>query len=113
MRIALCSLLVLVACSKKTETPVTTGPLTVGAYCSAFCGKLCDTCGDAQCGDTCKPRCLHDRNPDMLLDGKDPKVALALTKKNLDECLATISKDSCPQVITGQSIAPACFTMQH
>lgn len=115
----------LVACSKGSSTSSTgsgsstasgAAPagayLTVDAYCSAFCNKLCGTCGDAQCQDTCKPRCFHGRTGDLALDGKDPKVALALTQKELDACLATITAQSCP-LIMGGNVRPECFTIQH
>ncbi len=112
------------ACSK-TEAPSAPPPasaptaaapagsyLKVDAYCSAFCGKLCGTCGDSGCQDACKPRCYHGRAPDMAMDGKDPKVALALTQKELDACVATITAESCPKIIAGD-VPPACFTIQH
>jgi hypothetical protein len=89
------------------------GPLLrVDAYCGAFCSKLCGTCGDAACADTCTPRCYHGRAPDSVLDGKDPKVALALTATELDACLKTITAESCPSIMQGQ-VPPACFTIQH
>lgn len=121
-------LLLAAACSKSetpTAPPTAAAPTTaapasapagnylkVDAYCGAFCGKLCRTCGDAACADACKPRCYHGRAADLPMDGKDPKVALALTQKELDGCLATITADSCPSIISGQ-VPPACFTVQH
>jgi len=139
MRIARCALglcgLTLVvalagACSK-SETPSAPAPTTaapaaapaattaaagnylkVDTFCSTFCSKLCGTCGDAGCQDACKPRCYHGRAPDLLMDGKDPKVALALTQKELDACVATITAESCPKIISGD-VPPACFTIQH
>jgi hypothetical protein len=108
------------ACSKNEAptAPATTAAapagnfLKVDAYCSAFCGKLCGTCGDASCAGACKPRCHHGRDPDLAMDGKDPKIALALTQKELDACLAAITAESCPKIIAGE-VPPACFTVQH
>ncbi len=103
------------ACSKKaSESSSSSAPsnLTVGAYCSGFCSKLCGTCGQGDCDTTCKNRCYFGRSPDMLLDGSDPKKGLALTQKNLDECTALITKDSCMTIASGQ-VPPACFTIQH
>lgn len=101
------------ACSKSESPPAPAGSyLKVDAYCSAFCTKLCGTCGDASCADACKPRCSHGRGPDMPMDGKDPKVALALGQKELDACLATITAESCPKIMAGE-VPSACFTMQH
>jgi len=121
-RIALSIMLVmsLAACGKKKDdSKATSAPppaagsyLTVGTYCTTFCDKLCGTCGAAGCTDSCKPRCFHGRTEDMVMDGKDPKIALALTQKELDACIATITKDSCPNIMAGQ-VPPACFTIQH
>ncbi len=87
--------------------------LTVGKYCDGFCDKLCATCGMGECANACRRRCHYGRSPDQLLDGKDPKVALALTQSNLDACLATInSKDSCLSIASG-NVPPACYTIQH
>ena len=88
--------------------------LTVGTYCSAFCSKLCGTCGAGapSCADSCATRCHYGRSPDQVMDGKDPKVALALTQANLDACLATITKTSCMSIASGQ-VPPACYTIQH
>ncbi len=86
--------------------------LTVDSYCTPFCDKLCGTCGDGSCKESCKPRCLFGRAPDSLLDGKDPKVALALTRSELDACLGTITAESCPEIMAGK-VPPACFTIQH
>ncbi len=116
--VAIVLALLAAACSKGSSTSSSPAPgssasyLTVDAYCSSFCGKLCGTCGTASCSDSCKPRCAHGRAPSMLLDGKDPKVALALTQKELDACLATITPASCAAIASGQ-VPPACFTIQH
>ncbi len=120
MRIVLSIFLVVsaAACSKKSSESgaSSAGPtgsyLTVGAYCTGFCNKLCGTCGAGDCDTTCNNRCHFGRSPDLLLDGKDPKQALALTQKNLDECVALITKDSCMSIASGQ-VPPACFTIQH
>lgn len=122
MRIAFSILLALACvagCKKKAADdkagakPAAAGAfLTVGAYCDTFCGKLCGTCGDAQCGASCKQRCLFNRPADMVMDGKDPKTALALTQKELDACTATITADSCPKIMAGQ-VPDACHTIQH
>jgi hypothetical protein len=123
-RIALSILVVvsLAACGKKKEdsSKATSAPppaggsyLTVGAYCSAFCEKLCGTCGTGTtCAQSCKPRCFYGRAEDMILDGKDPKVGLALTQKELDACTALITKESCMTIASGQ-VPPACYTIQH
>jgi len=118
-RIVLCSIFLVcsvVACSKKSSesgAPSTAGSyLTVGAYCNGFCDKLCGTCGAGNCADSCRTRCHFGRSPDLVLDGKDPKVALALTQKELDGCTALITKDSCMAIAGGQ-VPPACFTIQH
>jgi hypothetical protein len=110
------------ACDKKTsnDTPAasTSAPsssgasLTVETYCSAFCGKLCRTCGDRACSTTCNLRCHFGRPPSTVMDGHDPKVALARTQTDLDACLATITAQSCPSIMGGQ-VPPACFTIQH
>ena len=102
------------ACSKgpAASQAAPGGYLKVDAYCSAFCGKLCGTCGNGDCQGACKPRCYHGRAPDLAMDGKDPKVALPLTQKELDGCLATITTQSCPAIISGQ-VPAACFTIQH
>jgi len=107
------------ACSKKSDsgatssaTPATGSNLTVGAYCSGFCTKLCGTCGMGDCDTSCKRRCYFGRSPDYVLDGKDPKQGLALTQENLDACVALITKDSCMTIASGQ-VPPACFTIQH
>ena len=112
--------LVLVACSKSSGDQASSGSaatasgsyLTVGAYCSAFCDKLCGTCGAGDCQDACPKRCHYGRAPEKLLDGSDPKTGLALTQKELDGCLATITKDSCMSIASGQ-VPPACYTIQH
>jgi len=104
--------MLLCACSKPAPAGTEGNYLTVDAYCSSFCGKLCGTCGAAGCQDTCKPRCMHGRAPGMVMDGKDPKVALALGQKELDACLATISSASCSAIMAGQ-VPPACYTIQH
>jgi hypothetical protein len=99
------------ACNK-TQPPASMGNLTVGAYCGSFCGKLCGTCGLPNCPDTCKFRCFFGRPATMVLDGKDPKVALARTTADLQACLDTISPESCPAIMAGK-VPPACFTIQH
>ncbi len=112
--------LVLAACSKGSGTQASSGSaaaapgsyLTVGAYCSAFCDKLCGTCGAGDCKDACPLRCHYGRQPEKVLDGSDPKTGLALTQKDLDGCLAMITKDSCPAIASGQ-VPPACYTIQH
>lgn len=112
--------LVLVACSKSSGTQASSGSaaaassgfLTVGAYCSAFCDKLCATCGAGNCQDACPTRCHFGRAPDKLLDGSDPKTGLALTQKELDGCLAAITHESCPAIASGQ-VPPVCYTIQH
>ncbi len=106
-----------VACSNKPSDTSAAAPagsyLTVGKYCDGFCDKLCATCGMGECANTCRQRCHYGRSPDQLLDGKDPKVALALTQSNLDACLAMItSKDSCLSIASG-NVPPACYTIQH
>ncbi len=89
------------------------GYLTVGTYCTAFCEKLCATCGMGDCHDSCNKRCDYGRAPELVFDGKDPKIALALTQTNLDACLATItSRESCLTIASGQ-VPPACYTIQH
>lgn len=107
------------ACSKKEPSPDKAGSaapasayLTVGVYCTAFCNKLCATCGMGDCQTSCNKRCDYGRSPDQVFDGKDPKVALALTQQNLDACLATITKDSCLSIASG-NVPPACYTIQH
>jgi hypothetical protein len=103
------------ACSKKdagTTSAPATANLTVGTYCTGFCNKLCDTCGVGDCQTSCNNRCHFGRAPDYVLDGKDPKQGLALTQKNLDECVALITKDSCMSIASG-NVPPACFTIQH
>lgn len=119
MRIVLSIFLVVsaAACSKKSDESASSAPssgsyLTVGAYCTGFCNKLCGTCGMGDCDTSCNRRCHFGRSPDLVLDGKDPKQALALTQKNLDECTALITKDSCMSIASGQ-VPPACFTIQH
>lgn len=110
----------LLACGKKTDNstattgqPVAPGAnLTVGAVCKGFCDKLCGTCGDTSCQDTCKPRCFNGRAESMVMDGKDPKVALEFTQTKLDACTTLITKDSCPGIMAGQ-VPPACFTIQR
>lgn len=110
--------LALVACSKSGGNQPATGSaspgsyLTVGAYCSAFCSKLCGTCGAGDCQDACPKRCHFGRAPEKVLDGSDPKTGLALTQKELDGCLALITKDSCMSIASGQ-VPPACYTIQH
>ncbi len=124
MRAALVSVLAmssLAACAKK-EAPAGQAPagssapagayLTVGTYCTAFCNKLCGTCGAGDCPTACNRRCDYGRSPDLVFDGKDPKIALALTQQNLDACLATITKDSCLSIASG-NVPPACYTIQH
>jgi hypothetical protein len=106
-----------IGCSHKSEQAASTGSggapyLTVGAYCTAFCTKLCATCGIGDCSTSCNRRCDYGRSPDLVFDGKDPKVALALTQQNLDACLATITKDSCMSIASA-NIPPACYTIQH
>jgi hypothetical protein len=86
--------------------------LTVGTYCTAFCQKLCATCGAGDCHDSCNKRCDYGRSPDLVFDGKDPKIALALTQPNLDACLATITSEGCMAIASGQ-VPPACYTIQH
>ena len=117
MNRALCGfplLLALIAgsCSKSAPVASSSNWLTVGAYCDSFCGKLCGTCGVASCPNTWRPRCLFNRAADMVMDGKDPKIALARTQTHLDACLATITAASCPGIMAGQ-VPPACFTIQH
>jgi hypothetical protein len=122
MRIVVIALLAVssfTACSKKEsadKAPASGSAggayLTVGAYCTAFCTKLCGTCGAGDCSTSCNHRCDYGRSPDLVFDGKDPKVALALTQSNLDACLATITKDSCMSIASG-NVPPACFTIQH
>ena len=107
-------------CSKKKAEPTNAPPtekaaggfVTVGTFCDAVCGKLCGDCGDQQCPQTCKPRCLFNRSPEMPLDGKDPKVALAKTQQDLDACLGAITHDVCPKFMAGD-VPPVCFTIQH
>ena len=121
--IALLAVSSLTACSKKDSAPDKASPaanasapsqpyLTVGVYCSAFCTKLCGTCGVGECQTSCNRRCDYGRSPDVVFDGKDPKIALALTQQNLDACLATITKDSCLTIASG-NVPPACYTIQH
>ena len=86
--------------------------LTVGTYCTTFCEKLCGTCGVGDCHDACNTRCHFGRAPELVLDGKDPKIALALTQTNLDACLATITPQSCMSIASGQ-VPPACYTIRH
>jgi hypothetical protein len=124
MRIALSTLLVLACvtgCGKKkagdadkagTKPAAGSTFLTVGAYCDAFCAKLCGTCGQGDCTTSCTNRCHFGRSPDMVLDGKDPKTGLALTQKELDGCLATITSESCISIASG-NVPPACYTIQH
>ncbi len=84
--LALAAVLGVGACSKKPSGAKPSGDfLTVDAYCSSFCTKLCGTCGDDACATTCKPPCLHGRDPAMVMDGHDAKVALARTAKDLDQ----------------------------
>ncbi len=116
MRVVVLSLVFSLACSKPSSDAggKQASYLTVGAYCTAFCTKLCGTCGAGavDCPGSCNNRCDHGRGTDMVLDGKDPKVALALTQQNLDACLALITKDSCMSIASG-NVPPACFTIQH
>ena len=42
--------------------------LTVGTYCTAFCEKLCGTCGVGDCHDACNTRCHFGRAPELVLD---------------------------------------------
>lgn len=100
--------------SAAPSAPTAAGPyLTVGVYCTAFCNKLCATCGIGDCQTSCNRRCDYGRSTDLVFDGKDPKVALALTQANLDACLATITtKESCLSLAAG-NIPPACYTIQH
>ena len=105
------------ACAKKQDAPPAPAGgsgsyLTIGAYCDAFCTKLCGTCGVGDCPNSCKVRCLYGRDPGRLLDGKDPKTALALTQKELDACLATVTAETCQAIGAGQ-VPPACYTIQH
>jgi hypothetical protein len=86
--------------------------LTVDAYCSGFCDKLCGTCGAPTCQKTCKPRCYNGRAASLVMDGREPKVALARKQKDLDECVAKITTTSCPAIMAGQ-VPPACFTIQR
>lgn len=112
--IALLATFSFVACSKK-EPPVASGSgayLTVGTYCTAFCTKLCGTCGAGDCSTSCNTRCDYGRSPDLVFDGKNPKVALALTQQNLDACLARITKDSCMSIASG-NVPPDCYTIDH
>jgi hypothetical protein len=112
--------LAVAACSKTSAgAPGSSGSevasganLTVEGYCGAFCPKLCGTCGDAACPQTCKPRCYFGRPGTMVLDGKDPKIGLARTQKDLDGCLATITSATCPSIMAG-NVPPACYTIQH
>src|SRR4051812_46185546 len=103
--------LALVACSKSSSDPARSGSavasaargyLTVGAYCSAFCDKLCGTCGVGDCQSSCPKRCHFGRAPEKVLDGSDPKTGLALTQTELDGCLTTITKDTCMAIASGQ-----------
>jgi hypothetical protein len=121
--LATVALLSLAGCSKKepsadqapapASTPAPAGAyLTVGVYCTAFCNKLCATCGMGDCPTSCNRRCDYGRSPDLVFDGKDPKIALALTQQNLDACLATITKESCMS-IAAANVPPACYTIQH
>ena len=116
MRVVVLSLFLSFACSKPASEggAKQSSYLTVGAYCTAFCTKLCGTCGAGavDCPDSCNKRCDYGRPTDMLLDGKDPKTGLALTQQNLDACVALITKDSCMSIASGQ-VPPACFTIQH
>jgi hypothetical protein len=102
------------ACTKNQDSGSSAGSsyLTVGAYCTGFCGKLCGTCGQGDCDTSCKNRCYFGRSPDLVMDGKNPKQALARTQKELDGCTALITKDSCMAIASGQ-VPPACFTIQH
>ncbi len=121
--VALLAMSSLAACSKNepsagqapaaASAPAPAGAyLTVGTYCTAFCSKLCGTCGVGDCPTACNRRCDYGRSPDLVFDGKDLKVALALTQQNLDACLATITKDSCLSIASG-NVPPACYTIQH
>jgi hypothetical protein len=119
MFVALVALACVGGCKKKSAdtkagaTPAAAGSfLNVGTYCDGFCGKLCGTCGAGDCATSCKTRCLFNRSPDTVMDGKDPKTALALTQKELDACLATITADSCLKIASGD-VPPACYTIQH
>ena len=111
----------LAACSNKDAKPAagsaagsgSAAYLTVAQYCDAFCGKLCNTCGqNANCDEPCHKRCYFGRTGDKVLDGSDPKTGLALTQTNLDGCIAAITKDSCMAIASGQ-VPPVCFTIQH
>lgn len=115
--------LFMIGCSKTADNKDTKGAspgptagsgayLTVGAYCTSFCTKLCDTCGQGDCPTSCNKRCQYGRSPDKVLDGSDPKTGLALTQANLDACVATITKESCMSIASGQ-VPPVCFTIQH
>jgi hypothetical protein len=113
--------IVVAGCGKKDATPAagsaagsgSAAYLTVGKYCDAFCGKLCNTCGqNANCDEPCHKRCYFGRTADKVLDGSDPKTGLALTQTNLDGCIAAITKDSCMAIASGQ-VPPVCFTIQH
>jgi hypothetical protein len=119
--IALIVAIALAGCGKKDATPAagsaagsgSAAYLTVGKYCDAFCGKLCNTCGqNANCDEPCHKRCYFGRTADKVLDGSDPKTGLALTQTNLDGCIAAITKDSCMTIASGQ-VPPVCFTIQH
>jgi hypothetical protein len=114
--IALLAMCSFAACAKKEQAPpVANGSgqyLTVGGYCTAFCTKLCGTCGTGDCSTSCNTRCDYGRSPDLVFDGKDPKVALALTQQNLDACLARITKDSCMSIASG-NVPPDCYTIDH
>jgi hypothetical protein len=110
------------ACSSKKESSDKASPsapapagayLTVGQYCTAFCNKLCATCGIGDCQTSCNRRCDYGRSPDLVFDGKDPKIALALTQQNLDACLATITNKETCLSIAAANIPPACYTIQH
>ena len=110
-RFAFVLVIALAACSK--PTPSAGGEyLTVEKYCGSFCAKLCGTCSDQACINACKPRCYNGRAASMVMDGKDPKVALARTQADLDGCLATVTPASCMQIMAGQ-VPPACYTIQH
>jgi hypothetical protein len=102
------------ACSNREQAPANASGsyLTVGVYCTAFCTKLCGTCGAGDCSTSCNKRCDYGRSPDLVFDGKDPKVALALTQANLDACLARITKDSCTSIASGD-VPPDCYTIDH
>lgn len=105
-----------VGCSKKSSDGSKAAPagnyLTVATYCSTFCDKLCGTCGQGDCKASCSTRCHFGREDDYVLDGKDPKKGLALTQKELDACIATITAESCPKIGAGQ-VPVACYTIQH